>query len=533
MPRFLSTTGDRLHDLELDEILRRITNVETASGSVVTPASGPIAQTAPAVIAAGVRSLAAAGQAPLMGDLVVAGGGNVTVTEQNFTLIVSVPNATGVAPGAVQLAGDLTGSATLPALAATGVSPGSYGDASHVPQIVVDAKGRITSAANVTVSGGGGGGLANIGIGGSGALQVAPGYQIPPGNAAFVPAYLLSDYAAGDAATGYIGSGAGGAITKPADTTNLSAGFLLNEGTGTTTTNQAGGSGALNSATWGTDTTGTSLTFGYSGSVNCGTGCVTGQGDFSVEVYGYYPGGTSGSYNTFASQNPSSGLQSAFALDVPPTLGAVTDPFRFFISDTADNVVSISTLAQKTAGNYHVVGTYQSSTKTLTLYVNGVSIGSVALSNPRKSSTGQNAFLGNGSYQGLQNGNNFTGKLYFGRFYNGYVMPGSEAGSRFSALQAPVLCALLDIGAFGYAPITTVNWTVGYANTLTEALEYGSDGVSWTPVASLGTPGSNSGTFGSSSRTKTISATTARYWRYSCKDSGGTNQLRLTDLRFS
>lgn len=43
-------------------------------------------------------------------------------------------------------------------LASTTVTPGTYGDATHSPQITVDADGRITAASNVAVSGGGGGG---------------------------------------------------------------------------------------------------------------------------------------------------------------------------------------------------------------------------------------------------------------------------------------------------------------------------------------------------------------------------------------
>src|SRR6185369_7246553 len=49
-----------------------------------------------------------------------------------------------------------TGAVTL---AASGVSAATYGDSTHVAQIAVDAKGRVTSASNVAISGGGGGGL--------------------------------------------------------------------------------------------------------------------------------------------------------------------------------------------------------------------------------------------------------------------------------------------------------------------------------------------------------------------------------------
>ncbi|MFA5161139.1 MAG: hypothetical protein WC421_02745 [Elusimicrobiales bacterium] len=50
-------------------------------------------------------------------------------------------------------AGDLSGTYPNPALAASGVTSGSYGGATQVAQIVVDAKGRVTAATNVTISG--------------------------------------------------------------------------------------------------------------------------------------------------------------------------------------------------------------------------------------------------------------------------------------------------------------------------------------------------------------------------------------------
>ena len=44
----------------------------------------------------------------------------------------------------------------------TAVTPGSYGDATHVAAFTVDAQGRLTAASNVAVSGGGGGGFAQL-----------------------------------------------------------------------------------------------------------------------------------------------------------------------------------------------------------------------------------------------------------------------------------------------------------------------------------------------------------------------------------
>ena len=52
----------------------------------------------------------------------------------------------------------------------TGASAGTYGSASTVPQIAVDANGRITGISNVNVSGGGSSGISSVGIQSGGQL---------------------------------------------------------------------------------------------------------------------------------------------------------------------------------------------------------------------------------------------------------------------------------------------------------------------------------------------------------------------------
>lgn len=69
------------------------------------------------------------------------GGGNGTVT--------NVATGTGLTGGPITTTGTIS-------LGNTAVTAGTYGDASSVPQIIVDAQGRITSASNVTISVAGG-----------------------------------------------------------------------------------------------------------------------------------------------------------------------------------------------------------------------------------------------------------------------------------------------------------------------------------------------------------------------------------------
>ena len=93
------------------------------------------------------------------GTFTFTGGTNVTTSVTGTTVTI---NSTDQYTGTVTAVSGGTGlsstGGTTPAISLdnTAVSAGTYGDASNVAQITIDAQGRITSASDVAISGGGG-----------------------------------------------------------------------------------------------------------------------------------------------------------------------------------------------------------------------------------------------------------------------------------------------------------------------------------------------------------------------------------------
>jgi hypothetical protein len=78
--------------------------------------------------------------------------GNVTALDA-ATLQLSAGMLTVKTTAMGAAGGDLTGTYPNPRLVTTGVSAGSYGDGSHVPQLTLDLNGRVTAATTVTIAG--------------------------------------------------------------------------------------------------------------------------------------------------------------------------------------------------------------------------------------------------------------------------------------------------------------------------------------------------------------------------------------------
>lgn len=94
---YLQTTGDRLHDLELDRILARLAVLESRGAAGVSNSTMPVSPSS-GLPPTGVRSITPTGGTPMQDDLAltVVGPASLAQSGQTLTLTVSVSPATTV-----------------------------------------------------------------------------------------------------------------------------------------------------------------------------------------------------------------------------------------------------------------------------------------------------------------------------------------------------------------------------------------------------------------------------------------------------
>jgi len=86
---YLQTTGDRLHDLELDRILSRISSLEAKGNATSTPS--PAVQAVVSSTVAGVRSLTPGSGTQIMNDIALSAIGSLTLSQAAQVITFTVP----------------------------------------------------------------------------------------------------------------------------------------------------------------------------------------------------------------------------------------------------------------------------------------------------------------------------------------------------------------------------------------------------------------------------------------------------------
>jgi hypothetical protein len=150
---YLQTTGDRLHDLELDRIIARLRTLEAATGTTVaTPA--PVQS--PPIVSAGVRSITPGSGTQISGDVILAAGTGITTAQsgQTITLTASASPAASVTDVA---AAGVVGTSLLYARqdhAHRGVSSITGPTATAFGAVTITGAGVTQSGNTLTIAGG-------------------------------------------------------------------------------------------------------------------------------------------------------------------------------------------------------------------------------------------------------------------------------------------------------------------------------------------------------------------------------------------
>jgi hypothetical protein len=122
-----------------------VTNVATGTGLTGGPitSNGTISLANTTVVAGVYGDSANTAQITVDAQGRITSASNVAIPQGTVT---NVGTGTGLTGGPITSTGNIS-------LANTTVTPGTYGSSGQVPQIIIDAQGRITSASNVTIGG--------------------------------------------------------------------------------------------------------------------------------------------------------------------------------------------------------------------------------------------------------------------------------------------------------------------------------------------------------------------------------------------